>query len=84
MTNCCKLVKKETVSTTSSGKAPVTPATASTPVEETTTTTTTTTETTTTTTAPDYATLSDAEIAALTDEVCRHVKSERHQSIKHG
>ncbi|CAO0789882.1 unnamed protein product [Mucor circinelloides] len=71
-------VKKETVSTTSSGKAPVTPATASTPVEETTTTTTTTTETTTTTTAPDYATLSDAEIAALTDEQ----RAEAAQSLK--
>ncbi|KAL7321259.1 TOM (translocase of outer membrane) complex component [Mucor circinelloides] len=71
-------VKKETVSTTSSGKAPVTPATASTPVEETTTTTTTTTETTTTTAAPDYATLSDAEIAALTDEQ----RAEAAQSLK--
>ncbi|KAL9539931.1 hypothetical protein MBANPS3_009976 [Mucor bainieri] len=73
-------VKKETTSTTSSGKAPVTPATATTPVEEaaTTTTTTTTTETTTTTTTPDYATLTEAEIAALTDEQ----RAEAAQSLK--
>ncbi|KAG2190787.1 hypothetical protein INT46_001339 [Mucor plumbeus] len=73
-------VKKETTSTTSSKEAPLTPATAAATAKETTTATntTTTTETTTTTSTPDYTTLSETEIAALTDEQC----AEAAQSLK--